>query len=64
MDNHDAFTTLLELSSGARISPKLLNATPELAMLVSITKSLVEAREKFLQGTKLVPFHGLPLPLI
>jgi hypothetical protein len=63
---HCTFATLLGLSSGAPISVKLSNATSQLAMLVSITKSLVKAREKFLLGIKLpvIPWSGIAVNLI
>jgi hypothetical protein len=62
MEDHCAFTSLLELSPGATISTKLSNGTSRLAILVSIVNILVEeVREKFLPGTKL-PFHGRTSP--
>jgi hypothetical protein len=63
MEDHYTFATLLELTSGAAISVKLMIPTSHLAMLVSITKSLVKAREKFHLGMKL-PFRGPTLPSI
>lgn len=50
--------------SGATISVNLLSTTSQLVMLISIAKSLAEAKEKFLLLQIKVSFHSPALPLV